>query len=140
MLGDVQDIVCQVVFTGRLQGYTRVHFLGLSVRDSAEALTLLVEHGRAKASRVNRRWHGHFREWLAKQMEVETRKAWASGADMGLDMCNFVPLTEGEPIDGWTEQYSVWLKNESLLSLEFICREGKGRCAALLRCLLPAAC
>ena len=128
MLGDVQDIVCQAVFTGRLKWYTRDNWMGLQ-NQSAHALTLLVEHGRAKASRVNRLWHAHFNEWLVKQMEVEARKAWASGVDVGLGMCNFVPLEDYEYHDGQREQYSVWLKNESLLGLEFFCREGKGRYA-----------
>jgi hypothetical protein len=128
MIGDAQDLVCRVVFSGRVKACARDEWLGLQ-NHYVHALELLVDHGRAKASRVNRRWHTHFREWLAQQMEVEARKAWARGVDVGLDMCNFVPLEDYEWHDGQTEQYSVWLKNESLLGLEFVCREGKGRCA-----------
>jgi hypothetical protein len=125
MIDDVQDLVCRVVFTGRVKGSTRDNWLGLH-NHNAHARTLLIDHGRAKASRVNRRWHAHFREWLAKQLHVEARKAWAWGVDIALDMCNFVPLEDYEYNDGQREQYSVWLKNESLLALDFICREGKG--------------
>ena len=62
-----------------------------------------------------------------KQLHVEARTAWAWGVGIALDMCNFVPLEDYEYNDGQREQYSMWLKNESLLGLEFICREGKGR-------------
>ena len=126
MLKDVQEAVGRVVFVGGVPGSSRENWLHFENGDST-AWTLLVDHTRANASRVNKLWHTLFRAWLEQEMAVEARKAWVAGVKMGLDMCNFIDLDEYQYGDDKRAQYTVWLKNESLFGAEFVCREGRGK-------------
>jgi hypothetical protein len=90
---------------------------------------LRVDEKRVHASRVCKRWHKHFREWLLKETEAEARRSWCLGIGLGLDLCNFVDVDFAlyDNNDNKDDQFSVWLNKEPLVAMQFVCRPGKGK-------------
>jgi len=127
MIPDVQDFICKILFKGYVPGYTRqdwMHFNG-----NGQVLTLRVDHNRAKASRVSKLWHKHFREWLEKETEAEAQHSWCRGINIGLQMAHIVDVDFHMYADEHPEyaQYSLWLNKEPLVAVHFGLRPGKGK-------------
>jgi hypothetical protein len=125
MIGDMQDIVCQTLFNGWIPGKT--HRNWFKSEGNATTLMLRVDEKRVHASRVCKRWHKHFREWLMKETEAEARRSLCLGIDLGLDLCNFVHFDFALYGDNKDAKYSISLNNEPLVNMEFVCRPGKGK-------------
>jgi hypothetical protein len=124
MITDLQDVVCKTLFNGLIPGSTRTDWF--SFDGNGTTITLRVDKNRVHASRVSKRWHKHFREWLVKETEAEARRSWCLGINLGLDLCNFVPVDFD--LDNIAQvQYSVWLNKEPLVAVHFVCRPGKGK-------------
>lgn len=127
MIPDVQDFICKILFTGFVPGYIRfdwMHFNG-----NGQVLTLRVDHNRAKASRVSKLWHKHFREWLEKETEAEAQHSWDRGINIGLQLADFVDVDFHLYADKNAEfaQYSLWLNKEPLVAVGVELRPGKGK-------------
>jgi hypothetical protein len=125
MIGDMQDIVCQIRFNGWIPGSTYTNWF--SSEGNGTTLMLRVDKNRVHASRVCKRWHKHFREWLVKETEAEARRSWCLGIDLGLDLCNFVDVDFALYGDNKDAQYSISLNKERLVDMQFVCRPGKGK-------------
>jgi hypothetical protein len=140
MISDVQEIICRLVFSGKLLRNSRTNWL--TFEGNGEALTLRVDKNRAKARRVCKLWHEHFLEWMKVQTEAEVRRSWSRGIDFGLDLCNIV-RTDFALFDNIQSQDSVWLRPESLVAVHFVRREckdkkKKGLCELLVLYVLCA--
>lgn len=124
MIDDVQDFICKTLFNGLIPSLRGTDWF--SCDGNGTTLTLRVDKNRVHASRVSKRWHKHFREWLEKETEAEARRSWCLGINLGLDLCNFVHH-DFAFYDNNEAQYSVWLNEESLVFTHFVCRPGNGK-------------
>jgi hypothetical protein len=127
MIRDVQDFVCQILFKGYVPGYTRDDWMNCN--GNGQVLKLRVDHNRAKASRVSKLWHKHFREWLEKETEAEAQRSWCRGINIGLQMADFVDVDFHLYNDEYAEfaQYSLWLNKKPLVAVGVELRPGKGK-------------
>jgi len=127
MITDFQDVVCKTLFNGLIPGSTNSD--SFSFNGNGTIITLRVDKNRVHASRVSKRWHKHFREWLVKETEADARRSWCPGINLGLGLCNFVHFV---PVDFDLDniervQYSVWLNKEPLFAVHFVCRPAKDK-------------
>jgi len=140
MIFDVQEIVCRLVFSGKLLHNSKTNWL--TFEGNGGSRTLRVDKNRAKARRVCKLWHKHFIEWMKIQTEAEVRLSWSRGIDFGLDLVNVVDVNFAL-FDNKQAQDSVWLKPESLVAVHFVRREckdkkKKGLCELLVLYVLSA--
>ena len=124
MIPDVQDLVCQILFMGNLPQRMQKNWSHFENGDS-HSLIIQVDKTRVKGSRVCKLWHKHFRAWLDKEIEAEAKRSWVRCIKMAMTMCNYVDFS----FDFGDEraQYSLWIKDEPLIVVDFKCREGKGK-------------
>ena len=120
MIKDVQEILCHLIFSGKLLGWSTTNWL--SFEGNGSALTLRVDRNRAKASRVCKLWHQHFLDWMKTQTDAEARRSWSRGIDLSLNLCDVVDV-DFALYDNKEAQDSVWLKCESLVAVQ--CNNGQ---------------